>query len=84
MVRVELLLRRLWVGCPVEVRGDSNVKLSLVWRPLEVLANDLGFRIKLVIRDYLPGRVILDEVFIWRFECFHLKELLDFIVCFIT
>lgn len=66
--------------------GDSDAKLSLVWRSLEFLANDLGFRIELAIRGYhLPSRIILDEAtFIRRFECFHLKEIINFNKCFMT
>lgn len=66
--------------------SDSDVKLSLVRRPLEVFANHLGLRIELVIRDYLPGRIIFDDdaTFNRRFECFHLKELMIFIKHFVT
>lgn len=65
--------------------GDSDVKLNLVWRPLEFFANDLGFRIELDIRGHLPGCIILGEAtFIRRFKCFHLKELIIFNKCFKT
>lgn len=76
----------VYLGCSIEVCGGSAVKLSLVWRSLEFLANDLGFRIELVIRGYhLPGGIILNEAtFIrrWRFKCFHLKELITLNKCF--
>lgn len=66
--------------------GDSDVKLSLVRRPLEVFTNNLGFRIELVICDYLPSRIIFDDeaTFNRRFECFHLKESMIFSKCFMT
>ena len=84
--RVEVSLQRVCVyflrGMSGRGMGDSDVKLSLVRRPLEFLGNNLSFRIELVIRGYLP---ILDEAtFIRRFECFHLKELIIFNKCFMT
>lgn len=58
--------------------SNSYAKLSLVRRPFELLADDLSFRIELVIRCYL-GRIILDEAtFNRRFKCLHLKELMIF------
>lgn len=63
------------MGCPVGVWSNSDVKLSLIRRSFELLANDLSFRIELVISDYLPGRIIFDEAtVIRRFKCFHLKN----------
>jgi hypothetical protein len=54
--------------------GDSDAKLSLVRRPFELLADDLGFRIELYICNYL-GCIIPNEAsFIRRFKCFHLKK----------
>ena len=65
--------------------GDADVQLSLVRRPLKFIANNLSFRIELVIRGYLPVRIILDEAtFIRRFECFHLKDLIIINKCFMT
>jgi len=53
-------------------------QLSLVWRPLEILANRLGFRIEVVTLDYLPSCINFSEatfiggrVRVWSFECFH-------------
>ena len=55
--------------CPVffffrweRVWETQMLKPSLIRRSLEVFANDLGFRIELVIRGYhFPGRIIFDD-----------------------
>ena len=45
------------------LRVSATVKqiLNLVQRPLEVLTNGLSFRVKVVISDYFPSRIILHE-----------------------
>jgi len=64
----------LFVGCWVEGVGNAEASVELVWRPLEVLANGLSFRIRVAAGGYLPGRVILDvAAFVGgRFEGFHM------------
>jgi hypothetical protein len=76
----------------VSFKGSmKDAKLSLVRRPFELLANDLGFGIELQvdIRAVVTFKlviIILDEAtfkFIRRFKCFHLKELVIFNKCYV-